>query len=57
MNLGLLLPCNVIVYEEDAGSVVAAFDAKKMMSVVENAELEKVSEMVNEKLKRVIDNI
>lgn len=57
LNLGLLLPCNVIVYEEDGGSVVAAIDAKKMMSVVENEKLEKVSEMVNEKLKRAIESI
>lgn len=57
LNLGLLLPCNVIVYEEDEGAVVAAIDAKKMMSVVENEKLEKVSEMVNEKLKRAIESI
>lgn len=57
LNLGLLLPCNVIVYEDETGSVVAAIDAKKMMSVVENVKLEKVSEMVNEKLKHVIANI
>ena len=57
LNLGLLLPCNVIVYEDENGSVVAAIDAKKMMSVVENEKLEKVSEMVNEKLKRAIESI
>lgn len=57
LNLGLLLPCNVIVYEDENGSSVAAIDAKKMMSVVENEKLEKVSEIVNGKLKRVIENI
>lgn len=57
LNLGLLLPCNVIVYEDENGSVVAAIDAKKMMSVVKNEKLEKVSEMVNEKLKRAIESI
>src|SRR4026209_2974427 len=36
INIGPLLPCNVIVYEADkAGeSVVAAIDAKAMLSVV-----------------------
>ena len=36
INIGLLLPCNVIVYEADdpAGSVVGAIDAERMMSVV-----------------------
>lgn len=57
LDLGLLLPCNVIVYEQDEGSVVAAIDAKKMMSVVENPKLETVSEMVNEKLQRAISSL
>ena len=57
LNIGLLLPCNVIVYEADkAGtSVVAAIDAKTMMSVVgDNADLDAVATEVNEKLKRVV---
>src|SRR6188474_2288963 len=34
IDIGLLLPCNVIVYEAEAGkSVVAAIDAKTMLSV------------------------
>ena len=57
INIGLLLPCNVIVYEADeAGkSVVAAIDAKTMLSVVgDNATLDAVATEVNEKLRRVI---
>ena len=57
INIGLLLPCNVIVYEADkAGeSVVAAIDAKTMLSVVtDNPTLEAVATEVNEKLHRVI---
>jgi uncharacterized protein (DUF302 family) len=57
INIGLLLPCNVIVYEADeAGkSVVAAIDARTMLSVVgDNATLDAVATEVNEKLKRVI---
>jgi uncharacterized protein (DUF302 family) len=57
INIGLLLPCNVIVYEADeAGtSVVASIDAKTMLSVVgPNATLDAVATEVNEKLKRVI---
>src|SRR5688572_33480700 len=35
INIGLLLPCNVIVYEADESgkSVVAAIDARTMLSV------------------------
>jgi uncharacterized protein (DUF302 family) len=57
LNIGLLLPCNVIVYEADeAGkSVVAAIDARMMLSVVgDNATLDAVATEVNEKLKRVV---
>ncbi|HET9710731.1 MAG TPA: DUF302 domain-containing protein [Pyrinomonadaceae bacterium] len=58
INIGLLLPCNVIVYEADeAGkSVVAAIDSKTMLSVVgaNNATINAVATEVNEKLQRVV---
>src|SRR6185503_7957739 len=57
IGIGLLLPCNVIVYEADeAGkSVVAAIDAKTMLAVVGgNATLDAIAAEVNEKLKGVI---
>jgi uncharacterized protein (DUF302 family) len=57
MNLGLLLPCNVIVYEKDGNSFVASIDAAKMLSVVNNPMLASIAGEVNEKLRRVIDNL
>jgi uncharacterized protein (DUF302 family) len=58
IGIGLLLPCNVVVYEADeAGkSVVAAIDAKTMLSVVgaNNATINTVASEVNEKLSRVV---
>ena len=57
MDLGLLLPCNVIVYEKNGRSVVAAIDAEKMLSVVGNPELLAVAEQVNSRLRRVIDSL
>jgi uncharacterized protein (DUF302 family) len=39
IDIGALLPCNVIVYEEDGGSVVAAQDPEKMLGMVENPDL------------------
>jgi uncharacterized protein (DUF302 family) len=56
-NLGLLLPCNVVVYESDGGMVVAAIDAKKMLSIVGNPALEDAAAQVNEKLQRAIDKV
>lgn len=57
-ELGVLLPCNVVVIDRDDGRVqVSAIDAAKMMSVVGNAELEKVAETVNERLKQALENL
>jgi uncharacterized protein (DUF302 family) len=57
INIGLLLPCNVIVYEQDDSTVVSAVNAAKMLSVVGNPSLESTAKMVNDKLRRVIDNL
>ncbi len=60
LNIGLLLPCNVIVYEADepSKSVVAAVDAKAMLSVVgDNPKLNEVAQEVNDRLERVIEDI
>jgi uncharacterized protein (DUF302 family) len=60
INIGLLLPCNVVVYESDetGRSVVAAVDAKAMLSVVgDNATLNEVASEVNQKLQSAIEQI
>src|SRR6202162_5913838 len=60
INIGLLLPCNVIVYEADevGKSVVAAIDARTMLAVVETSPaLDAVATELNEKLKLVIDGL
>lgn len=57
LALGLLLPCNVIVYEDGRECVVAAIDAKKMMSIVGNPKLAPAAEIVNEKLARAIQKL
>jgi len=54
-ELGVLLPCNVVLIGKDDGRVqVAAIDAAKMMSVVGNPKLEEVASTVNEKLKKAL---
>jgi uncharacterized protein (DUF302 family) len=60
INIGLLLPCNVIVYEaeDENKSVVAAIDAKAMLSVVgEKPAIEQVTDEVNEKLRRAVEKV
>ncbi|OJX40281.1 MAG: ABC transporter ATP-binding protein [Chloroflexi bacterium 44-23] len=57
LNIGLLLPCNVIVYEEDNGSVVEILDPIKMMKVAENPDLEPVAQDAQSRLQRVIKTL
>lgn len=55
--LGLLLPCNVVVYEQSGETVVATIDAAKMMTIVENPQLTASAGIINEKLKSVLDSL
>ena len=54
LELGLLLPCNVIVYEEGDGSVVSIQDPGEMLAVAKNPELEEVATIARGHLERVI---
>ncbi len=57
-QIGLFLPCNVIVYVNDEDkTVVSAVDPVAMMAAVENPELAKTAKQIREKLKSVIDNM
>jgi len=56
-EIGLLLPCNVIVYDKEGKSAVSVFDPSLMTKVVENENLNPIAEEVKEKLQRVFDSI
>ena len=57
-ELGLLLPCNVIVYDNgDATSTVSIVDPAQMMSVVENPALAAVAEEAKARLTRVVETL
>ena len=53
-ELGLLLPCNVIVYEKGGKTVISVFDPIIMTVVIENPEMKPVAEEVKNKLQRVL---
>ena len=57
INLGLLLPCNAVVYERDGQVYVGVVDAEKMLSVVGNPGMEQMARDVNRKLRSVVNNI
>jgi len=56
-QIGLLLPCNVIVYEKDGKTVVAAFDPMSMAKVMDNDAMEPIADQVRAKLLRAINAV
>jgi uncharacterized protein (DUF302 family) len=54
-ELGLLLPCNVIVHEHDGKSVVSIVDPEQMLGFVgDNPDLREVAKEAAAKLRRVV---
>jgi uncharacterized protein (DUF302 family) len=56
-DIGLMLPCNVIVYEQDGKVFVSAILPTVAMNMIENAELKGIAVQVEEKMKKVIDSV
>jgi uncharacterized protein (DUF302 family) len=56
-DIGLLLPCNIIVYQDAGDTYVSAIVPSVAMSMVENPALEGIARQVEAKLKTVIDRI
>lgn len=55
IELGALLPCNVVVYETDEGDVVvSAVDPKQLLSVTDNTALDAIASDVYERFERVL---
>ena len=54
-ELGLLLPCNVVVYETGGGTRVSAIDAGAMLGIVGNPALDEIAVDVQARLTRVIE--
>ena len=54
-EIGLLLPCNVLVREDDEGKVRVSFmDPGSVLGLVDNPDVEPLAEQVKEKLERVL---
>jgi len=53
-ELGLLLPCNVLVYERERETVVSVFNPLIMTEIIENNNLTPIATEVKERLERVL---
>ncbi len=59
IDIGLLLPCNVIVYEnpEDHKTIVAAIDPATMIQVTGRDDMQDFADEVRQKLTKAIESI
>ena len=58
LDVGMLLPCNVIVYETDEGkTVVSAVDPMQTMAAQGDPEMVPLADAVQQKLQRVVDSL
>lgn len=56
-NIGLFLPCNVLIYEKGNKTVVTISKPTVAMAMIENDELNQIAREVETKLKRAFDSI
>jgi len=58
LDVGLLLPCNVIVYEtDDKKAYIAAINPVSALEIIQSQELRNIAEEVSEKLERVVGRV
>ena len=57
IDVGLLLPCNVVVYEVDGGSVVEALDPEVALGLVRNDALAPLAAEAKERLGRALAEV
>ena len=56
-EVGLMLPCNVIIHKQDDKVFVSSILPAKTMSIIDNSSLKAIAEEVEEKLKKVVDSL
>lgn len=57
IEIGLLLPCNVIVYNKDGKTHVSAIRPTQAMGMIDKPELKPIAQEIEEKLKSVISSL
>ncbi|WP_423999150.1 DUF302 domain-containing protein [Haloarcula salina] len=58
IELGALLPCNVIVYETDDGEImVSAVDPQQLVGMADNEALDSIATEVHDRFERVLASI
>jgi len=56
-GVGLLLPCNVVVFESPQGAVVQMVKPEAMLGVVQRKELEPIAQEADARLRRALEHL
>jgi uncharacterized protein (DUF302 family) len=56
-DIGLMLPCNVIVYEKEGKTIVSAIKPTAAMQMINNKDLQEIAATVEAKLSKVISSL
>jgi len=56
-NLGLLLPCNVVVRQSGSSTIIGAVDPRKMLGFVGNSALDPIGNEAAQRLDRVLERL
>jgi len=56
-NIGLMLPCNVIVYEKDSETIISIIKPSAAMSMIDNESLKGVALKVETKLEKAFHSL
>ncbi|MBD3305863.1 DUF302 domain-containing protein [candidate division KSB3 bacterium] len=56
-NIGLMLPCNVILYEKEGKTILSVIKPTVAMSMIENPDLKGIADKIESKLQRVFDRV
>lgn len=57
LGIGLLLPCNVCVWEEEGGSVVSVARPEAMFELVDRQDVQPVAQEASQRLRRALEQI
>ena len=57
VDIGLLLPCNVVLYEQDDNTALSVIKPTMAMNMLDNPALIEIADAIESKLKHVFDSI
>ena len=56
-DIGLLIPCNMVVYEQNEGTILEAVDTIALYAIADSARLADLARLLKQKFQDVIDHV